>query len=343
MVNQENERDRLSTLTAAAGLATGDVDIASRADQRRIGGLADELVDSGASTEELRAAGADPDQPLDLRVAIKLALSKHALRTATWSGRLGVVFAMWGEQRRLRPRDDFNPTGEDALHVKLDQLEWLFSGTDVDWRIYPVDDGDPDDSAAVAEERAAEHECGHRVQVLRLAEAIPALRGPMAGLRHVDDSRKGGAIVLGAQVGLAEGCDAIVMTDADNSVNLGQIGLLLAPFAGGADVVIGDRKHAESVLVKAEARWGPGIVVLRHMQRMVGRASSTAAYATPRPPSSCTAPPPWPTSWSTRRPTASPSTPTGSTPPSPMIGASNPSPSPSSIRSRSRPPSLRDR
>ena len=37
-------------------------------------------------------------------------------------------------------------------------------------------------------------------------------------------------------------------------------------------MVIGDRKHAESVLVKAEARWGPGIVVLRHMQRMVGRA-----------------------------------------------------------------------
>ena len=37
-------------------------------------------------------------------------------------------------------------------------------------------------------------------------------------------------------------------------------------------MVVGDRKHPEAVLVKAEARWGPGIVVLRHMQRMVGRA-----------------------------------------------------------------------
>ena len=44
------------------------------------------------------------------------------------------------------------------------------------------------------------------------------------------------------------------------------------PFSAGAHAVVGDRKHPEAVLVKAEARWGPGIVVLRHMQRMVGRA-----------------------------------------------------------------------
>ena len=71
---------------------------------------------------------------------------------------------------------------------------------------------------------------------------------------------------------VAHNCDAVVMTDADNSVNLGQLGLLIARHASGAGVVIGDRKHPEAILVKAEARWGPGIVVLRHMQRMVGRA-----------------------------------------------------------------------
>jgi hypothetical protein len=64
----------------------------------------------------------------------------------------------------------------------------------------------------------------------------------------------------------------VVLTDADLSVDLGQLGLLIAPFVDGADVVVGDRKHPDAVLVKAEARWGPGIVVLRHMQRMVGRA-----------------------------------------------------------------------
>ena len=37
-------------------------------------------------------------------------------------------------------------------------------------------------------------------------------------------------------------------------------------------MVIGDRKHPEALLVKSEAGWGPGIVVLRQMQQMVGRA-----------------------------------------------------------------------
>ncbi|MDH3294237.1 MAG: glycosyltransferase, partial [Acidimicrobiia bacterium] len=141
----------------------------------------------------------------------------------------------------------------------------------VDWRIYAVDDGDPDDSASVAEERAEAHELGDRVTVLRLGNAIPATTGPLVDLAHVDDSRKGGAIVYGALVAMADGHDAVVMTDADNSVDLAQVGLLIAAHAEGADVVLGDRKSPDSVLVKAEARWGPGIVALRHMQRMVGR------------------------------------------------------------------------
>jgi hypothetical protein len=49
--------------------------------------------------------------------------------------------------------------------------------------------------------------------------------------------------------------------------------LELRPFVDdGAAVVLGDRKHRDAVLVKQEARWGVGIVLLRHMQRMIGRA-----------------------------------------------------------------------
>lgn len=220
----------------------------------------------------LRSTGADTNAALDVRIATKLALSKRAVVESAWAGSVAVVFAMWGEERRLRPRTEANPTGEDALHVKLDQLSWLFEGTDVEWSVYPVDDGDPEDSGAIAEHRAKEHRDGHRVQVLRLAEALPAATGPLMTLADADDSRKGGAIVHGADVARSRGCDVMVMTDADNSVNLGQVGLLLAEHARGHEVVIGDRKHPEAVLVKAEARWGPGIVVLRHMQRMVGRA-----------------------------------------------------------------------
>ena len=248
--------------------ATGVFDLGSEHDQDRVRRLADAIV---AGDIEPRSPG-DPTAPLDARIAAHLATSRQIVRAMRWDGTVGVVFAMWGERRRLRPRTDDNPTGEDALHAKLDQLSWLFSGTPTGWRVYPVDDGDPEDSAAVAIERAELHPEGHRVSVLRLADEIPADAGPLVRLQHVDESRKGGAIIAGAAAAVADGCDAVVMTDADNSVNLGQVGLLLGPFRGGAGAVIGDRKHPDSVLVKAEARWGPGIVVLRHMQRMAGRA-----------------------------------------------------------------------
>lgn len=258
----------LATVHAAS---RPDYNIASAEDHERVRRLADLMLDAGASLGELAGLGNDDTNHLDIRVATKLAASKLRLAETTPSLSVAVVMAMWGEQRRLRPPGENNPTGEDSLHVKLDQLSWLFDGTAVGWRIYAVDDGDPDDSAAVAEERAAAHARGDQVTVLRLSNAIPASSGPLADLAHVDDSRKGGAIVYGAMVAMADGFDAVVMTDADNSVDLAQVGLLVAAHADGAGVVLGDRKDPDSVLVKAEARWGPGIVALRHMQRMVGR------------------------------------------------------------------------
>ena len=260
----------MSDLSPALALSQPDYNIASSNDHQRVRLIADTLLEAGADLEELTSLGNDESQNLDLRVATKLATSKLRMSRTAPSQSVAVVMAMWGEQRRLRPPGDDNPTGEDSLHVKLDQLDWLFDGSNVQWRIYAVDDGDPEDSAVVAEERADAHPLGDHVSVLRLANAVPATTGPLVDLAHVDDSRKGGAIVYGAMMAVAEGADAVVMTDADNSVDLAQVGLLVAAHAEGADVVLGDRKSPDSVLVKAEARWGPGIVALRHMQRMVG-------------------------------------------------------------------------
>lgn len=255
---------------AGPGPITGSFDIASPEDQARVRRLADDILAAGPAASGPRPSAA---YPVDLAVARKLARSKAAVTDLGWSGSLAVVFAMWGEHRRLRPRTADNPAGEDALATKLDQLDWLLGDTGVEWSVVAVDDGDPADSAAVAREQADRHPRGRRVEVLRLAEALPAPDGPLARLTDVDDSRKGGAIVHGAAHAVEAGADAVVLTDADNSVNLAQLGLLLGPFARGeAGAVVGDRKHEDSVLVKAEARWGPGIVVLRHMQRMVGRA-----------------------------------------------------------------------
>ena len=109
--------------------------------------------------------------------------------------------------------------------------------------------------------------------MLELAEALPATTGPLAALASADDSRKAGAILLGCERALADGAEAVVYTDADGSVHLGQLGLLLHPWVDrDARVVLGNRKHPDAVLVKQEERWGVGIVLLRHMQRMIGRA-----------------------------------------------------------------------
>ena len=261
----------MTDVQPAIDLSTEEYDIADRTHHERVRLIAEALLDAGVADDSLMELGDDESRSLDLRVASRVAASKRRLAEGVPPLSVAVVIAMWGEQRRLRPPSAENPTGEDSLHVKLDQLDWLLRDSPVEWRLYVVDDGDPDDSAAVAAERAALHDAGDRVRVLRLADVVPADSGPLAGLAHVDDSRKGGAIVHGAATAMADGADAVIMTDADNSVDLAQIGLLIGGFVDGADVVIGDRKNPHSVLVKAEARWGPGIVALRHMQRMVGR------------------------------------------------------------------------
>ncbi|MGD8702791.1 MAG: glycosyltransferase [Desulfosarcina sp.] len=104
-------------------------------------------------------------------------------------------------------------------------------------------------------------------------EAVPTDSGPLKALKTADHSRKAGAIILGCAQAISDEMDAVIYTDADNSVHLGQIGLLLQPFLDDAyRVVLGNRKHRDAVLVKQEGRWGIGIKVLRHMQRMVGHA-----------------------------------------------------------------------
>ncbi|WEM43545.1 glycosyltransferase [Photobacterium sp. DA100] len=211
--------------------------------------------------------------PLEFRLAVKLVESKRYVLKLNRPLLVGVVFAMWGEHHRLNQKSPLNPNGEDSLRIKIDQLNWITMGSMVDWHLYPVDDGCPHDSAGIAKEILANHPDKHRVSVLRLADKLPASAGPLKDLASTDDSRKGGAIILGCQQALSDKADCVVYTDADSSVHLGQLGLLLKPYMSeNAKVVLGNRKHPDSILVKQEERWGVGIKTLRHMQRMIGRA-----------------------------------------------------------------------
>ncbi len=244
-------------------------DLTEQSSHNHLYKLVEKLFDLKVSHAEIRAAAAGA--PLEFRLAEKLVDSRQFMKTIACPTKIAVVFAMWGEQNRLYPKSEQNPNGEDSLRVKLDQLAWVTAGTPISWTLYAVDDGDPNHSGDIAAKIAAAHPLGSQVKILFLADAAPTDAGPLAKLESAEKSRKGGAIIYGCTEAIADGADAIIYTDADNSVHLGQIGLLVRPYlAGEALAVFGNRKHPDSVLVKQEGRWGIGIKLLRHMQRMVG-------------------------------------------------------------------------
>ena len=240
--------------------------------QQSLYSLSNELLSiSEVDKAKLMSMAGDSSVPLEFRMAIHLMRSKHYLNSIKSNLKIGVVFAMWGEQHRLYPSSDNNPNGEDTLRTKIDQLNWAVENSKVDWHLYAVDDGCPYESGKIAEEIRSTHPDKEKVSILYLANAIPTQEGPLQKLRSVDDSKKGGAIIAGCMRAIEDGMDAIIYTDADNSVHLGQIGILLKPYLEHElNVVLGNRKDPSAVLVKQENRWGIGIKLLRHMQRMVG-------------------------------------------------------------------------
>ncbi|NLS12043.1 glycosyltransferase family 2 protein [Vibrio sp. SM6] len=251
-------------------------DLTDHSHQRRLLFLADELLKlTSVSVAQLQQAATVHNAPIEFRLAVKLVESRRMLTRLTEPVNVAVVYAMWGEHNRLLPKSATNLNGEDALRVKIEQLQWITKGTNVNWQLIAVDDGCPHGSAQLAREILQEYpsSVSVRVEILELAAALPAQSGPLRNLESADDSRKGGAIILGCERALERHADAVIYTDADSSVHLGQIGLLLAPYVHeGAEVVLGNRKDPLSILVKQEARWGVGIKSLRHMQRMIGHA-----------------------------------------------------------------------
>lgn len=262
------------TLLEALNTAKDKFDLTNPSHQKSLTQLTENLLlMPQISPESLIEAALKNDAPLEFKIAVKLALSRRFVQSQTRALKIAVIFAMWGEQNRLLPKSKENPNGEDALRIKINQLNWICAGSEIKWHLYAVDDGCPHGSAALAQKIMATHPEQKNVTVLHLSEAIPVENGPLKNLKDVNDSRKGGAVIYGCMQALKDGVDAVIYTDADNSVHLGQIGLLLKPYIEGkSKVVLGNRKDKQAVLVKQENRWGIGIKVLRHMQRMIGDA-----------------------------------------------------------------------
>ncbi len=257
-------------------VARNEFDLTEPRHQASLYKLADALL-TLPPDESILSDHALATAPLEFRLAVKLVESRRALLNIQHPLTVGIVFAMWGEHNRLLPKSADNPAGEDSLRNKLDQLAWATHGTQVGWTLYGVDDGCPYGSGSLAAKIAASHQLGSRVKVIHLSDSLPMKAGPLSGLKSADDSYKGGSILLGCQTAIHDGHKAIIYTDADNSVHLGQIGILLKPFIDhGTQVVLGNRKDPRAVVVKHDARFGVGTKLLRHMQRMVGESIFSA-------------------------------------------------------------------
>ena len=234
--------------------------------------LTDKLLNLGRDEQdELIPLSGDKNIPLEFRMAIHLMKSKRYLNQVNSKAKIGIVFAMWGEHHRLYPKTEENPNGEDTLRTKINQLSWATENSNIEWHLYAVDDGCPYGSGKIAEKILSHQSVRLNANILFLEDAISTNQGSLKNLKSIDDSKKGGAIILGCSQAIADGMEAVIYTDADNSVHLGQIGILLKPYLEESyRVVLGNRKDPLAVLVKQESRWGIGIKLLRHMQRMVG-------------------------------------------------------------------------
>ena len=92
------------------------------------------------------------------------------------------------------------------------------------WEILVVDDGSPDETAAVAEQTAARLAPGH-IRVLR----------------HPRNLGKGAAVRTGV---LASAGDVVLFCDADGATPIAEFGKLAAALDAGADVAVGSRRVA---------------------------------------------------------------------------------------------------
>ena len=97
------------------------------------------LCDSKLSDEALHSLG--NEAPLVGKLAVRLAMSRRAIRRISRPIKLAVVFGMWRETARLSVNSSQNPNGEDCLRRKLEQMHRLLGETNIDWRLIAVDDG----------------------------------------------------------------------------------------------------------------------------------------------------------------------------------------------------------
>jgi len=259
------------------GEAPASVDLTLAEQDRWARTVAAELLERFPQPGELeRLERSDPEAPVLLRLAMKLAQSRQRVLGLSGDFHISVVFAVYKEHNRLRTKDE-HPHGEDFLVRKAEQIAWLFDGrSGASWEMLVVDDGCPERSGAIAQEIIDARGLGDRVRVLFLQDAIDAGHPAAQGIASTADSQKGGSIEYGMSVAAEDERPnhVVVFTDADLSTHLGQLGLLIEPILGrGYDAAIGSRREPMSIVIKSGARNARGKLFIYLWKRLIPKLS----------------------------------------------------------------------
>lgn len=206
---------------------------------------------------EKRLCDTSEKWPLGSRIAARLARSRQFLSGQRQPVRLSVVIPVYCERQRLLTPTE-HPLGEGWLDRKFQQLEWLSRGLpNVSWEMTLVDDGCPEESGRLIEDRLADRHQDSSAKVLFLEKALRERHPALEGMHNANESRKGGAVQLGLWEAAKESRvgSVILFSDADLSTHLGQAGLLVDGLRRpGKAIAAGSRRENESIAVKEASR-----------------------------------------------------------------------------------------
>ncbi|RMH60942.1 MAG: hypothetical protein D6677_12760 [Calditrichaeota bacterium] len=207
-------------------------------------------------------------------LCLKIARSKMLTRTINAPLRVSIVFAVYKEHNRLRGRNE-HPHGENFIIKKAEQLNYLFGDIPgVNWKLYVVDDGCPENSGRIAREIVSANGLSDKIEVLFLQDGIDKGIPPVNRLTSTHDSQKGGSILFGMGQALKEkgsGTHIIMFTDADLSTHLGQAMLLIRPLLQGQKAAIASRREPTSVVIKQGTRNDRGKLFIYLWKRLLPR------------------------------------------------------------------------
>lgn len=172
-----------------------------------------------------------------------------------------LFFATYSEKARFLPRTEGNIHGEDALRVKIEQLETLFENyKDVlDWRLVIADNRSDDGTLEVAESILKDYCTRSKDKVILYR--VPHFAPPM---------KKGGTLLYAMQHVLDRYSpkeeDVFGYTDADAAVRLDLLGLLIKPLIENSKTVaVGSRTIEGAVSVPGVNPNDPERIVANRM------------------------------------------------------------------------------